>query len=462
MKMSTKIMTKIFTFAMLLGLVLGVAGVSKAMAATGPNTGKDCCPYIEAIVGETDGLEFDGIADSMRGYYPPKHDFEGLDYDKATNTLTITNFKADRLDANEMGDDFKIKLVGDSSIGWIQIWGYGYGGSVTFIGDGTLATERLWLNAEQSASGFAVEDSAKITIKRSSALKEDKPTFGIIATTVDEGAMKASCTKGKIDRVVKDVYETGKITIDGYDYTLVIVIYDGMILYYYPSESLNFETGEWELTSIKIYTDMGLQFYEFKTEEEMLAAGYVKNVKGHVYTFETYEDEVVLTAPADTKDSKDTKSTAKVHKKGSKIKYNKDTYKVTKAGSAKKAGTVEFVTSPKTKKTVTIPASFRYDGITYNVTSIAGKAFSGNKKLTTLTIGKNVKTIKKALFYNCSSLKSIKILSTKLTSKSVDKAAFSNVSGTVKYTVPSSKLSAYKVLLVKSGANKKSRIAAAK
>lgn len=41
-----------------------------------------------------------------------------------------------------MGDDFKIKLVGDNQIKSLIVWGYGYGGSVEILGDGTLTINK--------------------------------------------------------------------------------------------------------------------------------------------------------------------------------------------------------------------------------------------------------------------------------------------------------------------------------
>ncbi len=68
---------------------------------------------------------------------------------------------------------------------------------------------------------------------------------------------------------------------------------------------------------------------------------------------------------------------------------------LTKAGSGMK-GTV-------TINTVTI------DGVTYKVTSIAAKAFKGNKNITKLTIGNNVTKIGASAFEGCTKLKSVTI-----------------------------------------------------
>ncbi|MGN1195605.1 MAG: hypothetical protein ACI4SB_08980, partial [Acutalibacteraceae bacterium] len=75
----------------------------------------------------------------------------GAVYDRASNTLTITGLKAENLvlETNCMGDDFSLNVVGDCSIAQIRIWGYGYGGTLNIIGNGTLSvnSKKLYDNA---------------------------------------------------------------------------------------------------------------------------------------------------------------------------------------------------------------------------------------------------------------------------------------------------------------------------
>ena len=56
---------------------------------------------------------------------------------------------------------------------------------------------------------------------------------------------------------------------------------------------------------------------------------------------------------------------------------------------------------------VTIPATVTVNGTTYKVTAIANNAFKGQKKITKVTIGKNVTTIGKYAFSGCTGLKTI-------------------------------------------------------
>ena len=175
-------------------------------------------------------------------------------------------------------------------------------------------------------------------------------------------------------------------------------------------------------------------------------------------------------------------------------------YKVTKSGTV--GGAVQFVKTKDTKaKTVAIPDKVTFDGITYKVTSIAAGALKNNKAVTTVAIGKNVTTIgsgafsgctrlKKVTigknvtaigskaFYNCSSLtaltipskvekignyafgglrrlKTIRIKTKLLTTKTVSEYAFLGISTRTVIKVPKSRLKTYKTLFGKKGLDKK-------
>ena len=65
---------------------------------------------------------------------------EGAEYDLATNTLTLTDFNKGNysLQANMMGDDFTIKVIGECRLSYIDVWGDNWGGSLHITGDGSL------------------------------------------------------------------------------------------------------------------------------------------------------------------------------------------------------------------------------------------------------------------------------------------------------------------------------------
>lgn len=87
----------------------------------------------------------------------------------------------------------------------------------------------------------------------------------------------------------------------------------------------------------------------------------------------------------------------------------------------------------KTKTSVTIPASVKWQGVSYIVSGINEKAFKNNTKLTTVKVGKNVTYIGKRAFQGMTSLKSVTIGSgvTK-----IKKFAFAGCKALRKVTIP--------------------------
>ena len=113
-------------------------------------------------------------------------------------------------------------------------------------------------------------------------------------------------------------------------------------------------------------------------------------------------------------------------------------YKVTKAGAE-----VSLIKANKKAKRVTIPAVIKVNGVTYKVTSIGTKAFNGNKKLTKVTIGTNIKKISNNAFFKCKSLKTVTIKSVLLTKKTASKRAFKGVGKKMVIRVPKKVKKAY-------------------
>lgn len=105
------------------------------------------------------------------------------------------------------------------------------------------------------------------------------------------------------------------------------------------------------------------------------------------------------------------------------------------------------IVKAKTKdlKSIIVPDMVIIYNKAFKVVSVGKSAFYNSKKVTNVTIGKNIKVIDSKAFYGCSKLKSVKIRSNKLTS--VGKRVFYNVYKAVKIKVPSSKLKLYKKLL---------------
>ena len=131
-------------------------------------------------------------------------------------------------------------------------------------------------------------------------------------------------------------------------------------------------------------------------------------------------------------------------------------------------------------KKVTINNSVNLGGKNYTVVSVAANAFKGNKKITSVVIKKNLKTIGKNAFAGCTKLKKVTINSKKLTTinakaffgckslksivikskvlKKVAKNVFKGIHKKATIKVPSAKLKAYTKLLAKKGQSKTVKI----
>ena len=151
------------------------------------------------------------------------------------------------------------------------------------------------------------------------------------------------------------------------------------------------------------------------------------------------------------KKEEDKKEDTSAPKAGTLLKKGQHTYKVLKKGF-----TVAFAGTKSTAKSITVPATINYDGITYKVTEVSSNALKNNKKVTTVKLGSNITTIGASAFKGCKKLKTITISSKKL--KTVGKKAFSGIYAKAKVKVPSSKKKAYKKLLKGKGLGKKAKI----
>lgn len=178
-------------------------------------------------------------------------------------------------------------------------------------------------------------------------------------------------------------------------------------------------------------------------------------------------------------------------------------YQVSSTGSTNP--TVTYMgTTDKKAKTIAIPAKVTINGVSYQVTAVADKAFKGNKTITKVTLGSNITVIGKDAFNGCKKLKTVTagksittigsnafkgcsvlgsltlpakvakidanafngckklktltIKSTKLTSRNVAKNAFKGLTKATTIKVPKSKLSAYKSLFKKKGLSSKVKV----
>ena len=136
--------------------------------------------------------------------------------------------------------------------------------------------------------------------------------------------------------------------------------------------------------------------------------------------------------------------------KGTKVtdKKSKAVYKVN--GNK----TVEYNKANKKAKKATVPSTITVNGVKYQVTSIAAKAFANNKKLTKVVIPASVRSIGKQAFSGCKNLKSITIKTTYLTKKSVGAKAFKGIHSKATIKVPKKQKKAYQKFLKTKGIGK--------
>ena len=158
-------------------------------------------------------------------------------------------------------------------------------------------------------------------------------------------------------------------------------------------------------------------------------------------------------APSDpTKAPGTSGNTVKVGKKAT---ISGSQYKVT---AVKGTRTVQFTKGKKNAKKIVIPSTVKVSGKKYKVTSIAKNAIKGNKKLTKLTIGANVKKIGANAFKGCSKLKSITVKTKKLTKSKVGNNAFKGINAKATIKVPKAKVKAYKKIVQAKGAGKSVKV----
>jgi hypothetical protein len=119
-------------------------------------------------------------------------------------------------------------------------------------------------------------------------------------------------------------------------------------------------------------------------------------------------------------------------------------YKVT---NADKKEVTAYAPKKKTVKSLTISNTVKVNGIICKVVAISDKAFTGMKKLTSVSIPKNVRSIGSKAFYKDSKLKKVKINCT--SPKSIGKNAFKGIAKKATIDVPNKQLKTYKRLLKK-------------
>ena len=116
---------------------------------------------------------------------------------------------------------------------------------------------------------------------------------------------------------------------------------------------------------------------------------------------------------------------------------------------------VEFIKPLSKKTSANIPDTVKINGKLYKVITISANAFKGITSLKTVTIGKNITSIKSKAFYGCRNLKSITIKTSSLRNRNVGAKAFTGTNAKPKVKVPVKQLKSYKKLLKSKGMSKK-------
>lgn len=185
MKLKRKLLAGLLTLCMAVGMAV------PAFAENGPSSGDMSAAWVQlydSSVEEPDGSYFGYVLYSNGG----KADtVEGAVYDKATNTITLTNYNHPEmtLATNEMGDDLKLHLVGDNHIAELVVWGFGWGGNLEITGDGSLTinenktsqTAAIRFMAEGTQGLLKVGSNASVTAYKSAG--ENTYSAAFVSTT---------------------------------------------------------------------------------------------------------------------------------------------------------------------------------------------------------------------------------------------------------------------------------------
>ena len=139
---------------------------------------------------------------------------EGVSYDAASNTLSLTDFNAPtaNLVLTMMGGDFKIRLSGSSSLASVRSESMGRGGSITFCGDGALeinsAETAVLVRAGGAADFVRIEPQARLTASsaQGSAIRVENTALasGAISFDTTEPELVARDSSVKIASVLSD------------------------------------------------------------------------------------------------------------------------------------------------------------------------------------------------------------------------------------------------------------------
>lgn len=215
------------------------------------------------------------------------------------------------LNVNEMGSDFKIKVVGTNELYGVTAWGFGYAGSVEFTGTGKLTlnkaktrSEAITIYAEESKSVLKV--GKKVTLN-AYAGKKSKNSVSIEESTVKKAsgsmifsngtsAKKAKTTKTPVVKTAEVALQMdfGDAGVMEYSSSAIVLSKKGSKKQYATLKSS--ETGKWMIYEVttEVGAETGLPFLKYlKDSADYEKDGYKATVTGYVYTH-TYSGNLLL------------------------------------------------------------------------------------------------------------------------------------------------------------------------
>lgn len=292
-------MKKILSMILAVLLIFSVAAPISVFAENGPypynpdSQEINIYEFSSLALMDIETYEMGILYPSEAGYTLPDV-YSGASYDLETNTLTLKNVKSktSMLSAMEMGDDFKINLIGYNELGCIISMAESRGGSITITGDGELVLNRnktlggIYIDAGETASVLHVEDTAKLKIYSEPATYQYAvAVYGSTVTDTSEiiklgGTVVAE--ESVFEKYIVDIYEQ----LEAYDLEWNSLEYydagfqkDGV--YYIGFEDYNELTwepnGKYELYSIS-YDEL-LDCYvatSYTGEETIKPSGFTK------------------------------------------------------------------------------------------------------------------------------------------------------------------------------------------
>ena len=309
MKKRTNLTTKVITLMLAMVLVVSLFPTSVMAASTkGPSDG--FC-FIRIEKSETERIDIFFPQAAAAGTTVEK--VSGFSYDKKTNTLTIKNVKQPKwvLNVNEMGSDFKIKVVGTNELYGVTAWGFGYAGSVEFTGTGKLTlnkaktrSEAITIMAEETKSVLKV--GKKVTLN-AYAGKKSKNSVSIEESTVKKAsgsmifsngtsAKKAKTTKTPVVKTAEVALQMdfGDAGVMEYSSSAIVLSKKGSTKQYAACK--NSELGGWMIYEVtkNVGEETGLPLLKYlKDTADYEKDGYKATVTGYKYTH-TYSGNLLL------------------------------------------------------------------------------------------------------------------------------------------------------------------------